>query len=255
MTATARLLVDSRPTYNVVLSNEPLKKIDVNDRVDDYANGLELDRQFVVERLNLIKKQNEFETMVLKENATCRTSPGSSRTRSNFPELRVELQPQRFYPLGTTLAHVLGYVGEISPKQLESPTSTRTKAFGPATSSAKAGLSSITTNIFAASRVTERCIVDSRGRVQSEIEVVPPQSGQDLVTTIDLDLQNDRRAAAREFVDKTRHDHRDGPEQRRDLRDGIGTVVRPEHFRPAAARRPRAASRSPHIGRTKNAAL
>ena len=28
-----------------------------------------------------------------------------------------------------------------------------------------------------------------RGRVQSEIEVVPPQAGQDLVTTIDLDLQ------------------------------------------------------------------
>jgi penicillin-binding protein 2 len=31
--------------------------------------------------------------------------------------------------------------------------------------------------------------VDSRGRVQSEIEVVQPQSGQDLISTIDLDLQ------------------------------------------------------------------
>ena len=36
-----------------------------------------------------------------------------------YPELRIELQPQRFYPHGTMLAHVLGYVGEISPKQLE----------------------------------------------------------------------------------------------------------------------------------------
>ena len=34
-----------------------------------------------------------------------------------------------------------------------------------------------------------KVIVDSRGRVQSEIEVVPPQAGMDLVTTIDLDLQ------------------------------------------------------------------
>ena len=42
-----RLLVDSRPTYNVVLSNEPLKKINVADRVDDYSRGLELERQFV----------------------------------------------------------------------------------------------------------------------------------------------------------------------------------------------------------------
>ena len=63
-----KLLVDSRPTYNVVLSNEPLKAVNINDRVDDYSRGLNMDRQFVVERLNLIKKQNDFETMVLKEN-------------------------------------------------------------------------------------------------------------------------------------------------------------------------------------------
>src|ERR1700712_2741477 len=65
-----KLLVDSRPTYNVVLSNEPLKSINVDDRVEDYSHGLNLDRQFVVERLNLIKKQNDFEAMVLKENVS-----------------------------------------------------------------------------------------------------------------------------------------------------------------------------------------
>jgi len=34
-----------------------------------------------------------------------------------------------------------------------------------------------------------KVIVDSRGHIQSEVERVEPQSGQDLVTTIDLDLQ------------------------------------------------------------------
>src|SRR6185436_7725593 len=48
-----KILVDSRPTYNVVLSNEPIKKIDVSDRVDDYAAGLHLEPEFVVERLAL----------------------------------------------------------------------------------------------------------------------------------------------------------------------------------------------------------
>src|SRR5690349_7456053 len=43
-----KILVDSRPTYNVVISNEPLKKINVADRVDDYASGLSMDRGFVV---------------------------------------------------------------------------------------------------------------------------------------------------------------------------------------------------------------
>src|SRR3954463_1897372 len=65
-----KLLVDSRPTYNVVMSNEELKPIKAHilDRVDDYSKGLHIDRQFVTERLNLIGKQNDFDSMVLKEN-------------------------------------------------------------------------------------------------------------------------------------------------------------------------------------------
>ena len=103
-----KILVDSRPTYNVVLSNEPLKKIDVNERVPDYAHGLSMDKQFVIDRLNIIKKQNDFEAMVLKENATIQDITWVEAHSLEFPELRVELQPQRFYPLGTVLApHVL----------------------------------------------------------------------------------------------------------------------------------------------------
>lgn len=184
-----KILVDSRPTYNVTLSNEPLKKINVNERVDDYARGLNLEPQFVTERLNLIKKQNEFESMVLKENATIQDIAWVEARNMEFPELRVELQPQRFYPLGTTLAHVLGYVGEISPKQLESE-EYKSKGFRPGDIIGKGGLEQYYDEFLRGKPGYRKVIVDSRGRVQSEIEVVPPQSGQDMITTIDLDLQN-----------------------------------------------------------------
>ncbi len=183
-----KLLVDSRPTYNVVLSNEPLKSINVNDRVDDYSHGLNLDRQFVVERLNLIKKQNDFETMVLKENVAMQDIAWVESHSLEFPELRVELQPQRFYPLGTTLAHVLGYVGEISPKQLEEE-EFKSKGFRPGDIIGKGGLEQYYDEFLRGKPGYRKVLVDSRGRVQTELEVVAPQSGQDLVTTIDLDLQ------------------------------------------------------------------
>ena len=183
-----KLLVDSRPTYNVVLSNEPLKTINVNDRVDDYSKGLGLDRQFVIERLNLIKKQNEFEAMVLKENVDMKDISWVESHSLEFPELRVELQPQRFYPLGTTLAHVLGYVGEISPKQLEDPEN-KEKGFRPGDIIGKGGLEQYYDEHLRGRPGYRKVLVDSRGRVQSELEVVRPQSGQDLITTIDLDMQ------------------------------------------------------------------
>ena len=224
-----KLLVDSRPTYNVVLSNEPIKKIDVSARVPDYANGLSLERQFVVERLDLIKKQNEFEAMVIKENATMQDIAWVESHSLEYPELRVELQPQRHYPLGTVLAHVLGYVGEISPNQLEKP-EYREKGLRPGDIIGKGGLEQYYDEYLRGKPGYRKVIVDSRGRVQNEIQRVEPQSGQDLITTIDLDLQIDRRGTACQNTDQARHHHRDGPEQRRASGDGVAALVRPEYI-------------------------
>lgn len=183
-----KLLVDSRPTYNVTLSNEPIKKIDVSDRIADYAGGLDVDQQYLVERLNLIKKQPGFETMVLKENATIQDITWVEAHAEEYPELRIELRPQRFYPLGKTLSHVLGYVGEISPKQLEKP-ETIEKGLRPGDIIGKGGLEQYYDEFLRGKPGYRKVIVDSRGRVQSELETVPAQPGQDLVSTIDLDLQ------------------------------------------------------------------
>ena len=183
-----KLLVDSRPTYNVTLSNEPIKKIDISDRIDSYMRGLNVDRQFLIERINFIKKQPEFETLVLKENATIEDIAWVKAHELEYPELRIELQPQRFYPHGKILAHVLGYVGEISPKQLEKP-EVREKGFRPGDIIGKGGLEQYYDQYLRGKPGFRKVIVDSRGRVQNEIEVVPPQAGQDLISTIDLDLQ------------------------------------------------------------------
>jgi len=185
-----KLLVDSRPTYNVVLAHEPLKQINVDDRVDDYSKGLRLDREFVVERLNLIKKQNDFESMVLKENVDMGDISWVESHSLEFPELRVELQPQRYYPLGLTLAHVIGYVGEISPKQLQDD-EYKSRGLKAGDIIGKGGLEQYYDEYLRGHDGYRKVLVDSRGRVQAELEVVPPQSGQDLVTTIDLDLQNE----------------------------------------------------------------
>jgi len=183
-----KLLVDSRPTYNVTLSNEPIKKIDITERLEDYAGGLNVDRQYLVERINLIRKQPGFETMVLKENATIQDISWVEAHAEEYPELHVELQPQRFYPLGKTLAHVLGYVGEISPKQLEKPEVVE-KGFRAGDIIGKGGLEQSYDQHLRGKPGYKKVMVDSRGRIQSEIETVQPQAGQDLVSTIDLDLQ------------------------------------------------------------------
>lgn len=183
-----KILVDSRPTFNVVLSNEPIKTIDVADRIDDYASGLSLEKIYVVERLTAIKKQNDFETLVLKENVSMQDIAWVESHSLEYPELRIEIRPQRFYPHGEMLAHVLGYVGEISPKQLEAE-EYKSKGFRPGDIIGKGGLEQSYDEFLRGRPGYRKVIVDSRGRLQSEIERIEPQSGQDMVSTIDLDLQ------------------------------------------------------------------
>lgn len=184
------VLVDSRPTYNVTLSNEvkKLSEEELAERLDGYGRGLNLEERFLVERLSLIKKQPEFEAMVLKENATIQDISWVESHSLEFPELRIELQPQRFYPHGKSLAHVLGYVGEISPKQLEKPEMIE-RGFKPGDIVGKGGLEQYYDQYLRGKPGYRKVIVDSRGRVQSEIERIEPQAGQDLISTIDLDLQ------------------------------------------------------------------
>ncbi|MFT3743552.1 MAG: penicillin-binding protein 2 [Pyrinomonadaceae bacterium] len=183
-----KILVDSRPTYNVVLSREAIKNIDVSSRGREYSSGLSLEPQFINERLELIKKQNDFEMMVLKENVGISDISWVESHSLEFPELSIELQPQRSYPLGTTLAHVLGYVGEISPKQLEED-QFRDRGLHSGDIVGKSGLEEYYDQYLRGRDGYRKVLVDSRGRVQSELEKVQPQAGQDLVSTIDLDLQ------------------------------------------------------------------
>ncbi|MCA1589391.1 MAG: penicillin-binding protein 2, partial [Acidobacteria bacterium] len=168
-----------------------------DSRMRDYAGGLSLESDFIVERLNLIRKQPEFETMVLKDNATMQDIAWVDSHALEFPELRVELQPQRYYPLGPVLSHVVGYVGEISPAQLEK-TEFIEKGFRAGDIIGKGGLEQYYDEFLRGRPGYRKVIVDSRGRVQNEIAVVPPQAGMDLVTTLDLDLQ---MAAEKQLAD------------------------------------------------------
>jgi penicillin-binding protein 2 len=181
-----KILVDSRPIYNIVIANESIKNIALAERAGTYADGLTLDPGFISERLDFILNQPKFETMILKENATIQDIAWVEAHSPELPELRVELQPQRFYPLKTTLAHVLGYVGEVGPKDLEKA---EFNDLRPGDITGKGGLEQYYDRYLRGKDGYRKVIVDSRGRVQSEIEVVRPQAGQDLVTTIDLDLQ------------------------------------------------------------------
>ncbi|HWW74532.1 MAG TPA: hypothetical protein VNZ44_04000, partial [Pyrinomonadaceae bacterium] len=109
------LLVDSRSTYNILLSAEDMKGKDWNDLIPPLSDGLGLDAGLLGERFDEAKRQAAFEEVTVKEGATPADIAWVEAHTLELPMLLVREQPQRRYPDGGTLAHVLGYVGEIGP--------------------------------------------------------------------------------------------------------------------------------------------
>jgi penicillin-binding protein 2 len=182
------LLVDSRPIYSVILSREDTKNIDRSSLIKPLSDGLRIDGEILRERFEQVKSQPAFESILIKEGASQADIAWVDAHQLELPALRVEQTPQRRYPENGMLAHVLGYVGEISPEQLNKP-ELREKGYRPGDIIGQEGLEAVYDECLRGRDGYRKVIVDSRGHIQNEVERVEPQSGQDIVTTIDLDLQ------------------------------------------------------------------
>ena len=181
-------LANSSPIFNVILSREDLRGRKLSSLVQPLAEALAVDADILRDRFQQIDSQAAFESILVKQDVTPGDIAWVEAHELEYPELRVEQQPQRRYPANGMLAHVLGYVGEISPEQLKQP-SYKDKGLKPGDVIGQSGLEQIYDEYLRGKDGYRKVIVDSRGRIQDEIETVPPQPGQDLVTTIDLDLQ------------------------------------------------------------------
>lgn len=183
-----RILVNSRPIYDIVIQREQGRQIDLDGIAAVLPAALDVDPEYLEERLSELRTNPAYESLVLKANATKADIAWIEAHTLEFPSLHVEQRPQRHYPPNGMLAHVLGYVSEIGPRQLEQP-EFKEKGYRPGDVIGKEGLEASYDQFLRGRDGTRTVLVDSRGRIRDEIEVIPPQPGQDLVTTIDLDLQ------------------------------------------------------------------
>jgi penicillin-binding protein 2 len=118
-----------------------------------------------------------------------------SERAEDFRGVEVTTSYLRSYPHGDLLAHVLGYVGEISASQLKS---LKSEGYHLGDVIGQAGVESHYDAFLRGTPGLDRLRVDSLGRPLSNFEpIVPPHAGNALRMTIDLKLQAAAEAALR----------------------------------------------------------
>ena len=183
-----KILVDSRPVYDVVLQRERGRQIGLAALLEALPAALDLDPEYLKERFAEISTNPAYESILIKEAASIYDIAWIEAHSLEFPLLHIEQRPQRHYPENGLLAHVLGYVGEINSRQLESE-EYKNKGFKPGDIIGKEGLEATYDEFLRGRDGSRTVMVDSLGRIRDVVEVIQPIAGQDLVTTIDLDLQ------------------------------------------------------------------
>jgi penicillin-binding protein 2 len=102
--------------------------------------------------------------------------------------IKIHTGTARYYPYGSAAAHALGYVQNVSPDPEELPddglkTFTFKKKIG------KTGLERTFNNRLSGTAGTEIWRVDPLGFQDTRLEMVAPQQGENLITSIDIDIQ------------------------------------------------------------------
>ena len=113
-----------------------------------------------------------------------------AENREDFPGVDTEVLPVRFYPHHDLAAHVLGYVGEISPEELDSPHFKGIRpAYGPGDLIGKEGVEYAYDRFLRGKPQIDKVIVNSAGDVVTSRRQQDEQPGNDLVLSLDLEIQ------------------------------------------------------------------
>jgi penicillin-binding protein 2 len=182
-----RELVTSRAAYNIVISRKDVKSFD--EITELLVKNLGIERVWLETRFRNAQFEANWESVVVKEVASDADVAWVTAHQFEYPELRAEEAPQRLYRNNQLAAHALGYVGEVSPDELKKGDFSKENGYKLGDIIGKAGIERYYNNILTGRDGARRVIVDSKGRIQSEIDRVEPVPGRDFYTTIDLDVQ------------------------------------------------------------------
>jgi penicillin-binding protein 2 len=118
------LLADNIPSFTVTLDPYDKSYVDAPALLDTTVRRLgeilQVEPALLREKVRKDGRQS-FLPVRLKRNIDRTTVAYIAEHESELPGVDVEFEPLRRYPLGEMASHLLGYVGEVSDKELENP--------------------------------------------------------------------------------------------------------------------------------------
>jgi penicillin-binding protein 2 len=176
-----RVIVDNKASYSLLLNRDQIKA----EHLPAIADALQLDYSELSAKIRrmasnpqiIIKDQLNRDEIAWVE---------SHQDSETYPEMQLIKAWRRQYPQDGFAAHVMGYVGEISESELNSP---QFIDYHQGDVIGKDGLERQYDSTLRGTDGRQRVLVNNMGHEQQMQDTQEAVPGKDLRTTIDLDLQ------------------------------------------------------------------
>ncbi len=183
-----QLIVDNYPSFSALLLRDQMR--DLNADAQKIADGLHLPVEDVLDKIRRyqLARKPAFEPIIIKDDITPDERAFIESHRDEFPELETLMIHRRLYPKDGFMAHLIGYVGEVSEDMLNSP---KFELYERGDIVGQSGAELQYNDILMGKDGSRRVLVNSKGKEvgrppNANIPAVP---GQKLKLTVDIDIQ------------------------------------------------------------------
>ncbi len=174
------------------LSITPEQVPDIEDTLSRLGDLIEI-RATDLERFReLHERQRAFQEIPLRLDLDDRELARFAVNRHRFPGVEVTSRLIRHYPEGETAAHAIGYVGRINERELATAAP---GTYQGSSSIGKTGIEGFYEARLRGEMGVEKVETNAAGRVIRVLDRTPPERGDDLYLTLDIELQRVAGAA------------------------------------------------------------
>jgi penicillin-binding protein 2 len=179
-----RIIVDNYPSFSALLLRDSSR--DLNADADMIGQGLHLDPNEVRARIRHFASLPQYQPIFLKEDITPDELQFIEAHRNELPELDTIMSHRRLYPRNGFMAHLIGYVGEVSEDMLNQP---GFDLYNPGDVVGISGVERQYNAVLMGTNGSRQALVDSHGREVGRLGETEAVPGKPLKLTIDVDLQ------------------------------------------------------------------
>ncbi len=180
------LLADNQPTFSVTLLREEIR--DMDETLAALAELIDVSERDVERfRQRLQQRRRPYESVPLRFRLTEDEIARISVNYHKLPGVQVEADLIRYYPYGESLAHVLGYVGRINERDLQTLDPVQ---YAGTNYLGKLGIERFYEPILHGEVGSRKVETNARGRILRVLERENPVPGEDLQLHLDLRLQS-----------------------------------------------------------------